>query len=207
MKTRIYIITLLVVAVSSVLEAQVGINQEDPTAALEIKGGASGRPLLQLEPQSTPRGLEFGQLAIIDDKMYLFDENRTKWLSLENTLINYGLAGNSDGQELEYVGDVEQSGPKMPFDGTIVHVTMNASSGNDSKSVQLYKNNVVVPNNDINTEVDGVLTLQDFSFINANYNLDFEAGDAFRMVVSASGNPVRDLSVVFWIKWRKDNPN
>lgn len=205
MKKFIYIL-IISSAFSQQALAQVGIHQENPTAALEIKGEDSGIPVLQLEPQSSPRGEELGQLAVIGDKMYLYDATRLKWLSLENTLINFGLAGPANNQELEYVGDVEQSGPKMPYDGTIVHVSMNASGGNATKTVRLYKNNVAVPNNDANPEIDGVLALEDYNFINANYNLDFNAGDAFRMVVGAGGGPsVEDLSVVFWIKWRKDN--
>lgn len=205
MKNIVFIIIMVVFTTQ--MFSQVGINQSSPSATLEIRGESSGIPTIRIQPQVSPVGNSSGQLAMMDDKLYLYDASRSKWLSVENTLINFGLAGPADNQELEYVGDVEDSGPRMPYDGTIVHVSMNASGGQLNKGVWLYKNDVAIANDDVAIERDGFLELDATnSFINAQYNLDFNAGDSFRMVVGDEGVAINDLSVVFWIKWRKENP-
>jgi hypothetical protein len=200
-----YKIFILILFVASIAQAQVGIGQENPSAALEIKGDPTGQPTLYLNPESVPVGVETGQLAVIGDKLYNYDASRGKWLSIEMSLLNFGLAGPSDGQDLEYVGDVELSGPKMPFKGTIVYVTMNATGGQSNKKINLYKNGVLMPN-DVDPAVDGVIEMVGYNFINNTYNLDFDAGDYFQVKVDGSGSSVNDVAVLLKVKWRQDNP-
>jgi len=90
----------------------------------------------------------------------------------------------------------------MPHAGTIVYVTMNASGGQSNKQVQLYRNNVAVPD-DLDVTLDGLLQLSGYSFSNTVYNLDFEKGDHLKVKVGSAGSNVNDLSVLLWVKWRK----
>ena len=196
---------ILILFVASIAQAQVGIGEENPSAALEIKGDPTGQPTLYLNPETVPVGVETGQLAVIGDKLYNFDASRGKWLSIELSLLNFGLAGASDGQDLEFVGDVELSGPRMPFKGTIVYVTMNATGGQSNKKVNLYKNGVLMPNN-VDPSVDGVLEMVGYNFLNNTYNHDFEAGDYFQVKIDGDGSSVNNVAVLLKVKWRQDNP-
>ena len=179
--------------------AQVGIGTITPNAELEIKSNST-LPALELNPQTAPVGTATGQIAVIGDKLYMFDVTRAKWLSVEATMLNFGLENGTDNQFLEYVGDIISSGPKMPHAGTIVYVTMNASGGQSNKQVQLYRNNVAVPD-DLDVTLDGLLQLSGYSFSNTVYNL--EKGDHLKVKVGSAGSNVNDLSVLLWVKWRK----
>ena len=195
------IISTLLLAILNA-QAQIGVGTNNPTAELEILAPANGKPSIELNPQSAPTGTATGQLSVIGDKLYAYDDIRGKWLSVEYTLLNYGLLGPADNQDLEFVGDIELSGPRMPFDGTIVYITMNASGGQPNKEVQIHKNNVPIPDN-INPNQDGFLELDLYSYSNTLYNLDFNAGDYFQVDVTDTGIAVQDLSVLIKVKWRK----
>lgn len=184
------------------LIAQVGIGTTSPTAELEINATTSGLPALEITPQANPVGTSTGQLSVIGDKLFMYDETRGKWLSVESSLLNFGLENGTDNQNLEYVGDILVSGPRMPLDGTIVYITMNASGGQANKKVELYKNNTVIPDN-LDPSIDGELVLDGYTFTNTQYNLDFNEGDHFRVRVGADGSDVENLSVLLWVKWRK----
>ena len=184
------------------IQAQVGIGTTNPTSQMEIKTTATGIPALELNPQSAPIGTSTGQISVIGDKLYMFDDGRGKWLSVESMMLNFGLENGTDDQHLEYVGDILLSGPKMPFDGTVVYITMNASGGQANKQVQLFQNNLPVLNN-ADASLDGLLALDGYTFTETDYNLDFNAGDHFRVKVTSTGVDVENLSVLLWVKWRE----
>lgn len=181
--------------------AQVGIGTTTPTAELEINATTS-LPALELNPQTTPVGTAMGQLSVIGDKLFMYDEDRGKWLTIGSTMLNFGLENGTDNQFLEYVGDITTSGPKMPLAGTIVYIAMNSAGGQADKQVQLYFGNTPIPN-DLEPSIDGVIALSGNTFTNSNFNLDFEAGDYFRIKVLDEGSDVEELSVLLWIKWRQ----
>lgn len=193
--------TAAVLSLSCGLFAQVGIGTTTPNAELEIKA-PSTLPSLELNPQVTPIGTATGQISVIGDKLYMFDEDRDKWLTVGSTMLNFGLENGTDDEFLEYVGDIRSSGPRMPLDGTIVYITMNSSGGQADKQVQLYFGDTPIPN-DADASIDGVMELGGNTFMNSNYNLDFEAGDYFRVKVLDNGGDVQNLSVLLWVKWRQ----
>lgn len=200
MKLHAFLVFLLLT--TSALLAQIGVGDKNyGTAEVAITGQPTGVPAMRLTPQTAPDGTATGQLSVIGDKLYHYDATRAKWLSVEYTLFNFGLAGPVNNQDLEYVGDIELSGPRMPFDGTIVYVTMNASSGAVNKPIQIHINGVPVPDS-ANPNIDGLLELDNYTYTNTSYNLDFNAGDYIQVDVP-SGGAVWDPSVLLKVKWRK----
>lgn len=93
MKISLLITSLFLLSVSCY--AQIGFGETNPTAALEIKTTASDLPGLRLNPQSSPVGVDTGQMAVIGDKLFMFDANRDKWLSIEYTTVEFGRLGIS----------------------------------------------------------------------------------------------------------------
>lgn len=191
------------------VSAQVGIGTDDLSAGLEIKTNPTGIPALRLEPQSQPIGSKNGQLAVIDNLLFMYDEERTKWLSVERTLLEFGRLGlGSDPSEIEFGGGDLQNGPRMPFEGTIVGISMSATEDDNSREIGLYINGIGVPNNLLGSK-DGVFTLDPTSltFENNNYNLDFTKGDMISMaLLDANVNDIDNLIVTLNVKWRKENP-
>ena len=67
--------------------SQVVVGTTDPTSELEIETTDTGIPALEINPQTAPVGSANGQIAVIGDKLYMYDLTRTKWLSIETTAL------------------------------------------------------------------------------------------------------------------------
>jgi len=206
MKTTILrFIALFLFGISA--HAQMGIGTTNPSAALEVSTVDNGIASMRLNPQNNPAGTQTGQLTIIDGILYMFDAVRGKWLSLESTSLGFGRLGlGSDPAEVEYAGGDTRSSPIMPFDGTIVGISMSATSDN-SREIFLFLNETVVPNNNTNNNIDGVFNLDQSTLrhVNNNFNLDFEAGDVIRFEMESDVNDVENLIVDIRVKWRQNN--
>ena len=196
-------ITTILLLVKYAAIAQVGIGTTNPTAELEINTSNSTIPPLELNPQIAPVGSNSGQLAVIGDQLYLYDLIRNKWLTIETSTFTFGREGNLDGHDLEYAGDITDSGPSLLNDGTIVYIALNSSGGNPSKGIilDIYNSSDALVSSQTLNLSSGKLTKSDI-------NIDFVAGDYFRVrVVNDTGSigSVKDVSAVLWTKWRKDN--
>ncbi len=128
------IITVFRCFLFSNANAQVGIGNEAPSAQLEISNDVATLdfPLLELNPQRTPAGTTSWQLAVIGDQLYMYDETRVQWLIVETTALQYGygtvpVAFEGGNQILFFGGDNEEVGGSMPFNGTIVYMTITYS--------------------------------------------------------------------------------
>lgn len=187
--------------------AQVGIGTTTPSAELEIETTNTGIPALELNAQSAPTGSVTGQISLIGDKLFMYDATRGKWLSLETTALQYGKSGGVDNENLEYGGDMDTSGsgPKMPFDGTIVYMTIESSGGRDNKQFDLQINGSDIGNSGT-AALDGRIDLSSGSFTYTDYNIDFDAGDYITIEArnnSGSNSDVDDPAAVIWVKWRQ----
>ena len=176
--------------------AQVGIGTTIPNAALDIQSPSDNLPALELNPQIAPVGSAMGQLSVIGDQLYLYDDVRVKWLSVGAATFNFGRDGNNDNRYLEYAGDIDDSGPRMPRDGTIVYVTMNSSGGNATKTGTIEI-----------TDAGGTTTNTSIALIGGrriyeDFNVDFGAGDELRVRLDAAGSGSLNTSVILWVKWR-----
>lgn len=198
------IILLLCIAFFSVniTYSQVGIGTTSPTAELEIATTSTGIPALELNAQTAPTGSVTGQLAVIGDRLYMYDATRIKWLSIESTALQYGWAGSADNQLLWFGGDVENALPIMPLDGTIIYVTVNSSGGNSSKRMDLRINGSNV-GNDPDPTLDGRFNLSSGSFSYSSFNIDFNAGDTITINAASNGSAVDDPVAIIWVKWRQ----
>ncbi len=213
-KTRkmIFMKTLLILLllISINLTAQVGLGTLEPTASLEITTEPSGIPALRLVPQEDPMGSETGQMAVIGDKLFLFDAVRDKWLSVEKTIFEFGRLGSGSAPaEVEFAGGDLQNGPRLPFNATITGISLNATKDTNSRDVYLLINGVRLLNNDIDPSKDGVFNLNSSTLIykNTMYNVDIKAGDMISFQVDNTVNDVENLIITLDIKWRKDNTN
>ncbi len=190
--------------------AQVGIGTTSPTAELEIETTNTGIPALELNPQTAPTGSVTGQLAVIGDKLFMYDATRAKWLSVESTPLQYGYGFGADNQVLFFGGDVgldntteNDTGPKMPFDGTIIYISVQSSGGDASKQFDIEINGTPVANDNANPEIDGRFSLSSGSYTYTDYNIDFSAGDYIMLKARANGAPVNDPAAIIWVKWRQ----
>jgi len=174
--------------------AQVGIGTTSPTAQLEINVPTGSLPALELAPQATPTGTAMGQLAVIGDKLFMYDAARAKWLSTESSALQFNRESAADNEILRFGGDLrsEESGPVMPFDGTIVYAAGRSHSGPVDKQFQIRLNDTPVT----------TLTYTAREVISTNLNIDFNAGDYLTMYVNLPGAPVEKTAFVVWVKWR-----
>ncbi|MEC3906968.1 hypothetical protein VOI54_08045 [Tamlana sp. 2201CG12-4] len=183
--------------------SQVGIGTTTPSSELEIQTSASGIPALELNPQTAPTGTADGQLSVIGDKLYMYDNTRNKWLSIETTKLHFGRPGNRNNEILRYAGNYssQNSSPLMPFDGTIVHITARARGGlaNKDFSVEIRNNNSLVSGT-LNT-----YSLSSSEFIDTAVNIDFSSGDFIigRIASTPTSDTVQDLILTVWVKWRQ----
>lgn len=189
-----YLITLIFFC-TNIIYSQVGIGTTTPSAELEIVGSDTGIPVLKLNPQSSPIGSETGQIAIIGDLLYMYDSTRSKWLSIESTALQFGTNGNGDNEYMRLGGDVRDSGSgaKMPYDGTITAITIEASGGEPAKEFDLHINGI---SNKTSTLVAG-------EFIENTTNINFSSGDYIHMFISANGGNVANPAAIIWVKWRE----
>lgn len=196
--------------ISWVSYGQVGIGTASPTAMLEVSTEQTGIPAVGLTPQTNPLGEDSGQLAAIGDKLFMYNSDKNKWLSIEATTLEFGRLGwGSVPREIEFGGGDVQTGAKMPFDGTIVSISYEARTVNNDRNIYLLINDVPVLNNDVNQNLDGVFDLltNQLTYVNNSYNVDFDEGDVVKFEVdeNVASSDVIDLILVAQIKWRKDN--
>ncbi|MEZ4857430.1 MAG: hypothetical protein R2781_01310 [Flavobacteriaceae bacterium] len=196
MKSTIF---LFFFTLSSILIAQVGVGTTNPSAQLEIASTNTGIPALELNPQTAPVGSATGQMAVIDDELYMYDATRGKWLSTQAVPLQWSRNGDADNETLRFGGDTRSSntGASMPFDGTIVYVTANSSGGNASKGFEVRIKSETTLKSTVG------FNLASGVFKKTDYNVNFVAGDYLNVFVVNAGADVTDPSVIVWVKWRK----
>ncbi len=184
----------------STATAQVGINTITPSAELEIVATPTGIPALSLSPQTIPTGTATGQLAVIGDILYMYDETRAKWLTIEATPLQYNRGGGLDNEPIRFGGDLRDdiSGPLMPFNGTIVYATARSATGQNNKEffIEVKSNNNTVESS---TSISYVAR----EFSRSDLNIDFDQGDFITARVAAAGGDITDTALVIWVKWRQ----
>jgi hypothetical protein len=139
-----------------------------------------------------------GQLAVIGDKLFMYDNVRGKWLSTETTALQYNKGDVLTDAPLRFGGDlrVNTSGPIMPFNGTIVYATAMSAAGNTTKPFEIR-----VRNGSTTRSVHTV-TYTTRQLNEHNLNIDFNAGDYITVFVTNTGSAIEDTAFVVWVKWR-----
>jgi len=112
-------------------------------------------------------------------------------------------------KEIEYGGGDVQTGAKMPFDGTIVGISIVSTKVLSNRNILVFVNDIPVPNNDINPSIDGVFDLSPthLKMRSNDYNLDFKKGEIIKFEVDSDVGPddIIELILIAQVKWRKDN--
>ena len=202
---NLLILVIAIFAGTATLTAQVGIATLAPTAQLELDNDALAPnfPLLELNPQTAPAGTATGQLAVIGDLLYMYDSVRSKWLSIQAIPLQFSRNGSTIAENL-FFGDTnsDNTGPLMPFDGTIVALTAKASAMSaTTKRLQVRVRNGVTNVSNTNFSLSNTTN----SFNNTAIDTDFSAGDY--LLTRGRNTPVAatadDVSVVVWVKWRQ----
>lgn len=181
--------------------SQVGIGTVTPSAELEINATPTGIPALQLNPQTTPTGTAMGQLAVVGDKLYMYDDTRGKWLSVESTALHFARGGaNRNDSPLRFSGVIsnQNSGSYMPLDGTIVYISAMINAGDDSKEFLIERRD---SSGFVATAATFNLSGEVYS--NASANIDFNAGEYLITRISGTGGTVNNPNIIIWVKWRQ----
>jgi len=126
---------------------------------------------------------------------YQYDGTRSKWLSTTQMTYDWGAA-NADGKYLNIHGAVStMSGYLMPRNGTIITLTAKTASGNQTKDIEIRRNND-------STNALRTFTLTSGSFSSVTENVNFNAGDYLQAFAISNSTPARDIVVVATICWR-----
>lgn len=180
--------------------AQVGVGTISPNGKLTIDASSDTAAALELVPQVTPTtNLADGQLAVIGDRLYMYDNTRSKWLSIESTAIQFGRNNDVDTQNLHYGGNMvaNNSGPLMPFDGTIVAISAIGGSGDDTDI------NVRARDASNTNSINETFTLSSLRYTDTAANFDFNTGDYITARARDGSTTTNDVTVIFWVKWRQ----
>ena len=202
---KVFIVSFFLLLFSNYLYSQIGIGTTLPTAQLEIESTDTGIPSLELNPQSAPVGSAMGQLAVIGDKLYMYDDTRAKWLSIETVSFDFGRSGNVTTDNLRSQGNVSSanSGTLMPFNGTIIAITANSNTTSGSTNLSKEFNfRIRNGNSTEGAEID--FSLSGGTYSDTSFNRDFDAGDHFHIRArdpDTSGDFVSNPIVTIWIKW------
>lgn len=188
--------------------SQVGVGTTSPSAHLEVDVSSDTTlPALELNTQAVPTGSAEGQLAVIGDatngyKLYMYDDVRNKWLSVEVSVLPFGRNGNNDNTPMKTAGNVASNrvGYRMPFNGTIIHATVRT---NDNSGAQAKQFDIQVRTGNANISSTPITTAA-AEATNTALNVDFSAGNYINVRINNDGNGnVNNPVVTLWVKWRQ----
>lgn len=174
---------------------KVGVGSTNPTSKLKIDASTDTFPSLEIVPRTTaPTGTTSGQIAMIDNSIYIYDATRAKWLSSETMTYTFGGSGALDGVYLGYGGVANaNSGAKILQNATIIGITAEAASGNNSKAIDIELASGITTFN-----LNGAL-----AYSSNTTSIDVNAADYIAIFAQAAGASVSNLTVTLHLKWRK----
>lgn len=129
---------------------------------------------------------------ISNGDLFYYDSSRSKTLSVSRQTVVFGRKGNTDNAYLEF-SDGNTTGAPMIQNGTITKIASIASSGNTTKSFELYLNGVLSHS----FSFPGTL-----SYENSTVNVDFNQGDEMRILVTSTGSGITDPKIILETAWR-----
>lgn len=157
---------------------------------------SNGSAALQITPVGyTPSAdLADGQIINRAGILYVYDNTRSKWLSMQRHNIIFG-AKRADGIYLN-VGDFSSNMSGWPAlrDGVILGITAQASGGFSTKEFKILKNDNPTP----------LLTfsLFDHSYSNGNLNISFDSGDLIKILASSENGVSKQAIITLETAWR-----
>ena len=135
-----------------------------------------------------------GSMITKDGQIFIWDENRTKWLALNRQTISFG-SKRADGCFLNLSSfSSYMSGWPALRDGTILGITAQASGGYKEKQFSILLNN--------NPNSIFEFNLQDYYYSNGNLNIDFSANDLIKILTSSRYATTIGVIITLEISWR-----
>ena len=119
---------------------RLGIGTTVPSAKIDIE--STGIPLRIKPSASTPSGTSAGQMFVGDDGiLYIYDGTRTKWLSVDRTMVGWGSNILTSYSYLRQFGGSpsNSNGWRMVRNGTITAITAQTGS-NETWILEIRKN-------------------------------------------------------------------
>ena len=166
-------------------------------ANLHVKSD-TGVPL-KIEPStSTPTGTSGGQMFVSDDDgiLYIYDGTRSKWLSIDRTMVGWGRNSNNTSNEYlrQFNGALSnQNGWRMIRNGTITAISAQ-SDINQTWTFEIRKN-------DSNTVITSITMNNVQGNHNNTLNIDINEGDFIQAF--CNGTSVDYPETLIEIAWRK----
>lgn len=169
---------------------------------IELTGYTTQSPLLITPTGTAPSAsLSNGEIFMFNiggkPTLMVYDSGRAKWLSDKVMTQMFSRDGNADNAYLRKGDQLSNnSGQRMPFNGTIIAVTISTETGgNTTKPFHLRINGSLTNSDTYTLPSSNVLT-------ETNTNIDFSAGDYFDIFVDAAGGSVQEAVVTLWYAWR-----
>ena len=153
---------------------------------------------LRIRPNTTtPNGTNSGEFHVATDGLlYTYDENRTKWLSVDRTMIGWGRKSNKVTNDyLRQIDgtDSDKTGWRMIRNGTITAITVQGDA-NQTYSIQIRKNNVA-------TAIATLTVTNAQGNHSTTINTDFDEGDFLQCYLN--GNSIDFPQVLIETTWRR----
>ncbi|MBT2161890.1 hypothetical protein [Zobellia barbeyronii] len=173
----------------------VGINNPTPNAQIDIE--SAGVPLRIQPSTTTPTGTESGQIFMGNDGiLYAYDGSRTKWLSVDRTMVGWGV--NNPATTLAYMrqfngAESDKNGWRMLRDGTITGITVQTENAN-TWTLEIRKNDGLIP-----IAVLAIAATEGGQ--DDTINIDFNQGDFLQAY--CNGTAVEYPETLIEIAWRK----
>ena len=165
---------------------------------VEIDRAASTDASFRIVPKGSlpTTNLADGQLDIKNSIFCIYDNTRSKWLSIERLMLAFGRPGKSKDQYLPfYIGAMpsNNSGLRMMRDATIVGISgqLNASGTCDFK----------IRKNDISTNIATLALASAIGDQDVTLNIDVDQGDYLQSYIENT-NKVDDPVIMVEIAWR-----
>ncbi len=205
MRNKTYSLILLsLLLLCNIVKAQVGIGTLTPSAQLTLETGTTNIAPLGLGNLSVAPSVNLvgGQISVIDNELYFYNDTLAKWLSVATMPLTFARNGNISNQNLFFGGRVSNanSGAIMPFNGTIVHISAkganNSGTGNKRFNIRIRNNGTLISSFNLDLDND------DF-FNKTDYNFDFSVGDNIVVRKRTNTSSVNNPVVIVWVKWRK----
>ena len=166
-------------------------------ASLHVKSD-TGVPL-KIEPStSTPTGTSGGQMFVSNDDgiLYIYDGTRSKWLSVDRTMVGWGRNSNNTSNEYlrQFNGALSnQNGWRMVRNGTITAI----SAQSDIDQTWTFE----VRKNDATTVIASITMTGIQGNHNNTLNVDINEGDFIQAY--CNGTSVDYPETLIEIAWRK----
>lgn len=188
-------------------------STDTDTGSLQVAGGAGFKGNINTTGSINPGGStpssafptpnNGGELFFRSDlnMMFIYDETRTKWLSMERHTFVGGVERANGGTETYLqVGTADMSstsGFVMPKNGTLLGLNIrNRVTQNDDRTISLR-------GNDVNLH-SIVMPTGNNQIYDSSINEDFNQGDIIQVVFEDDGTSnIRDAFVSFEVAWKE----